>query len=196
MNIKYLFLMPAIFCITAYFSACKSFDESLLTRQSYIDKSVPSLRLIVNSKSIETCFPGDTEAQKEINAIIKNNFMSEGTPNSAYLSIIIRKVKLDKTHAWWLTGASLGTLNILGVPADSTTYRITIEAAILQSNGKILKTYSASAKDTEYQAFGWGYSQPDSRKLAYVQSIYLACGEIKNQLKNDAENINSIIGQR
>jgi len=196
MKMKTVVQVLIIFILAVLLSNCKSFDRSLLSKKEFIDKSVPSLHVVVNMKSIESCFPGNSISQNEIVEVINNNLSFKETASNIYLSVIIRKVECDKTHAWALTGASLGILNILGVPMDSTTYNIYLEAAVLNKNGDILKIYSATGHDTEYQALGWGYFLSDSIKQAYIQAIRAACSEISEQMKKDAKNIRKIIGER
>jgi len=211
-------ILGLILSMTFAIASCRSFDYGLLDQNAYIDKSIKPMRVIVNMDSLEACFgegllqrfqeqnPMNQEGLDKsrqmikedkirITRLFKQNLKSSSESNAAFLSVIIRNHRFDMNMGWMASIAALGALNQLGCPIASGSVSIEVEAAILTPTGKVLKSYTVRATDTEYYAAYWGYSlfDVDSYRVAYTRAILAACMDLRDQLHKDAMSINSLI---
>ncbi|MCU0849561.1 MAG: hypothetical protein MUD12_16885 [Spirochaetes bacterium] len=184
--------------------ACKSFDESILKRQEFVDRSVPSMRVVVNEQSIKACNDGTgvyywiIPTSQEAMTLIKNGVKFHNPSGELYLSIVMRRFNFNENGLYVILGVPLGFIPFfLGLPAQKLTIAIDIEAAIVGKDGKIIKIYSVSGYATEYRAFYYGYSHfsDNHRKMAYLGALSMACRDLHAQLLVDAENIKKMIKQ-
>jgi hypothetical protein len=131
------------------------------------------------------------EQQKIIN-LIKQNLMFGKDSKIVYMSVLVRNIEwLD--NSGWLGLAPLGIFWFFGMPWRSMTATINMEAAVMNSSGKIIKIYKAWGKDTEYLALYWGYFRPKELQTAYTRALLAACADLRKQIEADRENINKLI---
>ncbi len=190
--IVFTLLIPLAFLLME----CRSFDRTLLLNKASVDRSVKPMKVIVNYNSIaETYGINRFLENREINdiaTVIKNNMSFETEGGTYYLSILIRKIEGSFNGALFaLTGLTLWTICFLGVPMTRQTVTISLSAAIMSPDGRILKTYDAKGEDKEYAAMYWGYE--DSFAVATYKALPLACKDLREQLKRDAATINKLI---
>ena len=208
------YFLPVLIILACCIFSCKSFDNGLLLNKETFHKDVKPMRVIVNYESLLACFPDfprwtprDEEGKAVYNRqvkeyyneieqnmmVIKNNLTFETEPHNYYLSILVRKIVRSNNILWTFTNIfSISTLGLLGWPWLSETYTIHLESAILNSDGKVLKTYNATGTDTEYAALYWGYIIGDDGKTARIKALANACKDLRAQLKNDITTINSL----
>lgn len=194
--------------------SCKSLDNRLLLNKENFDKDVKPMRVIVNYESLTTCFPFDWAGNKSeyyINNkehidkeyfdsieqymnVIKNNLTFEAESSDYYLSIILRNANWSLNVGYLAPSMlTLFIFNLFGGPMRSFTYTIELEAAIMNPDGKVIKTYKARGIDTEYSALYYGYNTPDDENTAAIKAFIKACKEIRVQLKKDVIGINKLV---
>jgi hypothetical protein len=185
------YFLYAYILLSCFILSCKSFDNSLLLNKEIIDKDIKSMHVIVNYESVETCL-GDYKPE-ELIYVIKNNLTFETEPENYYLSIIVRKA--DYSQKGWVIPSvfTLFIFNLFGGPANTYTYTIELEGAIMNRDGRILKAYNAKGTDSEYMALYWGYDTWEGTYTAKINAITNACKDIRTQLKNDVININKLV---
>ncbi len=187
--------------ILSFLISCKSFDRSLITNKAYIDPGVPPMRVVVNKSSINYCFVehrrvldysdpyiildcSDSD-RSDISDVIKNNLTFPGEPGDNYLSVIVRRVEGDYNGAWFcLFLPNLG----LVFPFATKTLSVELDAAVMSSDGHILKRFHSTGNDWERAGGIGGYDigGRDIRKATYTKAIIDACENLRNQLKKDA----------
>lgn len=190
-NVLYIIFISSIFsfCLTS----CKSFDKTIPEQKSYFDDSVMPMKVIINKASVEEChnpvYNKNTTAA-EVARFIRQNLMFKSKPNNLNLSVIMR---YNKNESNITLGAMLLPFLLVGGPGAYHSFTITLEAAIMNKNSKILKTYTSTAKGTEL-AGGWGrlVGDDDAEMTALYEALRLACENLRAQLKNDSENINKL----
>ena len=189
--------------LSSFSFSCKSLDPKLLEQTATFDKSVIPMRVVVNTDSIKACFPGGWEHemiyccsynfQQNIQKILRQNLMFKNDSRNIYLSVLVRNVEFKTNPAWYGVAVlvSVGFIMLFGFPYYSFTSTINLEAAVMRSDGKVLKTYTSTVSDKEYSAMYWGYSAP--YKTAFIKSLLAACADIRKQIEADRENINKLI---
>lgn len=172
---------------------CRSFDMTLLERQSKLDASVPHLEIAVDEKSISTCFPFRT---KGITRIIQRGLHSEshGREPLGYLSVIARRV--HGSPGWYFDTISIltfGFINLAGFPFASQSWTVELEARIYTLSQRPVKTYSFTSSDTEFGALYWGFvsssnTEADSelRETAYLKALLNALEKLRQSIAQDA----------
>jgi len=196
-RVKRVVALVLIIPITALFIECRSFDRTLLLNKASVDRSVKPMKVIVNYDSIAETLDAspfflDNEKIKAIATTIKNNMSFEAEGGKYHLSIIIRKAQGFENLAWvFPTSLTLGFIILLGWPALSYTEIIVLSAAIMGPDGRVIKTFDAKGLDTEYAAAYWGYS--DIYTTATYKALTLACKDLREQLKQDADNLKRLL---
>ncbi|MCU0848770.1 MAG: hypothetical protein MUD12_12865 [Spirochaetes bacterium] len=183
-------------------------DTALLLKESYVDPSIKPMTVVVSDLSIDRCFPKIDDFPEQgraygmfndfkkvfrdsVRETIRKNLLFQAKSNTAYLSVLVRNVEYEFNGLWmWLSGGLIVGY-FFGIPATSMTYTVEMEAAVMNRQGRVLKTYSTVAEDTEYAAFYWGYYDP--AQVAYTKALIKACDGIREQLTKDAANINGMI---
>ncbi len=189
--------LPILLILACCLCSCKSFDNGIYMRKASFHSDVKPMRVIVNTASIEKCLR-NIYSEREFNAgdyisVIRNNLTFEAEPGDYYLSIIVRKAETNRGILGMIFHiCTLNITAILGVPYVSATSDIELEAAIMSPAGRVLKTYTARGRDTEYMAAWWGYNPPDDMNTAKLEALTNACGELRTQMKNDVAAINRI----
>lgn len=190
-------MLPVLLVLAFCLCSCKSFDNGIYLRKASFHSDVKPMRVIVNTASIEKCLKNQF-SQLPFNTgdyvgVIKNNLTWEAEPGDYYLSIIVRKAETNRGVLGMIFHiCTLNITAILGVPYVSATSDIELEAAIMSPAGRVLKTYTARGRDTEYMAAWWGYNPPDDMNTAKLEALTNACGEIRDQMKSDIVTINRL----
>lgn len=91
----------------------------------------------------------------------------------------------------FLSGFTLGTLNLLGLPANKYTGVADIAVNIYNNNNNLIATYSSAKVVKYYVAMWWGYSGSKARSLAYNNAFSEAVNDITTQISNDASRLKS-----
>ena len=81
---------------------------------------------------------------------------------------------------------TLGTLNLLGMPAYHFKPYSEINVRVLDKTGKLIKRYQTSAEDSEYAALYWGYSLSAGDELL-LKTYRKALDEVIEQMQYDKE---------
>lgn len=192
-----LIVFTLLITLTSLFVECKSFDDKILTHKETVDRSIKPMKVIVNYDSIAETLDAspfflDNEGIKAFATTIKNNMSFDIEGGNYYLSIIIRKAQGFENLAWvFPVSLTLGLIVLLGWPALSYTEIVVLSAAIMSPDGRTIKTYDAKGQDTEYAAAYWGYS--DIYRTASFKALTLACKDLREQLKQDADNIKRLL---
>jgi hypothetical protein len=132
--------------------------------------------------------------QESLVNLIKQNLMFGKDSRNVYLSVLVRNVEWGRNSAWIFFGIlGAGVFYLFGVPSRSDTVTIDMEAAIMNSSGKIIKTYKARGKDAEYIAIYWGYLPPEDTQTAYTRAMIAGCADLRKQIEADRENLNKLI---
>ena len=184
------YIVPLI--IFSLLISCKSFDNKLLEKKEYFDNSVLPMKVVINQASVEKCHNSmfNKISTTEVADILRQNLLFESTPGNIYLSVIVRYNKLQQKLYF---SVGVFPLLLMGAPAGNYNFTITLEAAIMKPNGQILKTYTSTATDFEYVCGTGHYAwDDDSEAAALYYTLQLACKDLREQLKNDAETINKL----
>ncbi len=186
-NIKRSSFIIILLLQILFLFSCESFDKSVLLKQSFVDKSVQPLNVFINEESIKICIKDSYLTYfsdiNDVIAYLKNNLQFESGHSRYSLSIIIRKI--ESTGGFF---NALIPLWFLGIPLGWETVSIDIEAAIVDTKGKVLKTYYANATNTKFRGM---YYRHYYQTLLY-KSLNEICKSIRDQLMKDAEYIKNI----
>lgn len=79
---------------------------------------------------------------------------------------------------------TLGTLNLLGMPAYHFKPYSEINVRVLDKSGKLVKRYQAIVEDSEYAALYWGYSLGAGDDLL-LRTYRKALDKVIDEMKND-----------
>lgn len=186
------FIIPLI--IFSVFISCKSFDNKLLEQKGYIDKSVRPMKLVINQPSVEKfCTPNKFVTSSEVTNTLKQNLIFESARGDIYLSVIIFRSKVKSfSHLYEILALMVPVF--FGAVINTVTYTITLEAAVMNHKGDILKTYTSTGSDKEWRG-GTGHftlTGPDGPKTAYIKALLSACNDLREQLKKDKNYINKL----
>jgi len=196
-------LLPAVIS-----TGCRHMNESLLLRESYLDPSLKPMTVVISDLSIDRCFPKIDDFPEKVRPFafgnnfrkvfrdsvketIRKNLLFRAKSEGAYLSVVVRSVEYSANSTWAIWAGMLIVAPFFGFPLMSTTYSIEMEAAVMNRQGRVLKTYGTSVTDAEYVAMYWGYYDP--ALVAYTKALLKACDDIRGQMEKDAANINGMI---
>ncbi len=193
-----LIVLTLLIPLTFLLIECRSIDSNILLHKETVDRSIKPMKVIVNYDSIAETIGAspnlwsDNRGIKDIATVIKNHMSFDTEGGNYYLSIMIRKGESNSNPAYAIiTGLTVFSISFLGWPLISDTVTIVLSAAIMNPDGRIIKTYEAKGKDTEYAAMYWGYGNPSY--VATYKALTLACKDLREQLKQDSVNINKLI---
>ncbi|MCU0849608.1 MAG: hypothetical protein MUD12_17140 [Spirochaetes bacterium] len=209
-SLKKLITIILAGALAVTFISCRSIDPTLTTKTASFDQSVTPMRVVINTDSIKSCFPGgwrdDYERRMEMRkwgdgyrrdmpGVKGYSYKCCSFSDQESAVRIIRNNLMfdrDSRNAWMAPGTiTAGILYFMGMPAASDTLTIDLEAAVMKPDGRVLKVYRAKGIDTEYLAFYWGYANPDIP--AYMNALIAGCADLRKQIEADRENLNKII---
>jgi len=203
------------------FLSCRSMDQTLVARTASFDGGVPPMRVVVNTESVRSCFPGgwldDNGAWAEMRKRreeIRNGktgvlgiLCCSFSDQEAAVRIIRNNLAFGGNagnvclsvvvrNAEWSYNllweiAGVAVLVPFGYPAWSETVKIDMEAAVMKPDGRVLRLYRAQGVDTEYGAMYWGYLDASIPALRYA--LIDGCAKIRKQIDDDKENLKKII---
>jgi len=132
--------------------------------------------------------------QEMIVNLIRHNLSFERDTKNVYLSVLVRKVEWKRNGLWIFLGPiTAGFFYFFGGPSLSYTITIDMEAAVMKSDGRVLKTYSARGVDSEYKAFYWGYYETEMLIPLYVNGMINTCADLRKQIEADKDNLNRLV---
>lgn len=194
--------------------SCRSLEPTLHLKKVYFENSLNPIKVYVNRKSIDSVFDNSMFVEVEYESIklsaaeyennlvhstISNNlfFRENNKSPNIYLSVILRKIKGERSNLSFL----MFPLGAYGLPANYQVWTAHIEAAVINKNGRIVKTYTSSGNATATTSFYWGsslegtydlYRESELRRTAYLKAIINACTSLRSKIQDDAEFLNSI----
>ena len=86
----------------------------------------------------------------------------------------------------WPTMATLGILNLFGLPVVALNVEITGEIEILDSAGNPVATYADEGKAKVYSALYWGYRRHALERVAKAYALIEVLESIKKKIQVDA----------
>ena len=186
---KFPYFMLVIFLLLS----CKTFDNSMLEQKAYFDRSVPSMKVIVNNASVKECdnsVYNSTVTPAVVAKFIKQNLLFESKSKNIYLSIIMR---YNKNESCEVLGALLLPFLVFGAPGAYHNTTVTLEAAVMKPDGRIFKTYTATGTHTELAGGTGHYIGDDEAEIfSQCEALRLACSDLREQIKKDADIINKL----
>lgn len=94
----------------------------------------------------------------------------------------------------FVSGFSLFTINLVGVPADSVAQSLDVEVEIYNNNKELVWRKKAHAYAHEYIAIGYGYSDRTIYRKLAADNLKQALMLIKMDINNDANKIKKSLG--
>ena len=84
-----------------------------------------------------------------------------------------------------LSGVTLGTVNLLGVPWSKISAHVSLELTLYDADLSELGSYQADGSGHAYIALWYGYSGGGARDAAYADAVREALRNIRPQLRDD-----------
>ena len=182
-----------VLCLVVLLAGCARYNvqSSIRPDSRSIYPKLPNMEAVFETgKSINTTDTNSTTVQ--LNNEFATLFRREVENNLVNIDGSTRgKLVLDpvfvenKGNGLWLLTVFPGYFipNIFGIPMMSQTATWELELNVLDKNGNRIARYSGEAKDTEYFAAYWGYSNPDT--AAMFKGYKKALDSVIKQLQND-----------
>lgn len=124
------------------------------------------------------------------NKEVKENISSPYGTKKGYIVLKLGYRGNDHGYQYMIPSLlSLGTLNILGFPADKITQSLEIEVEIWNNKKELVKRYVENVLDYNYVAMYWGYRQPVILRKVAADNIKQGLEKIRYQINNDAAEI-------
>ena len=86
---------------------------------------------------------------------------------------------------------TVGTLCLLGLPNNIVSEELDINVAIYNKSGTLVKQYTVTAKDSEYNAMYYGYTDKDASRKSAAEALKGALEEIRVMIYRDYDQIAS-----
>ena len=135
----------------------------------------------------------------DVNSEIINKL---GNDDNSIGSIIISQDVLNRKQGSLMTllGSfpsilSLGTLNLVGYPFGTEEYTVQVNAVAYDLNGKQLKQYKATAKDSKFVACYYGYAPAQVQAAAYLSAYKEGLESVIDQINQDSD-LHSLMQKR
>ena len=84
---------------------------------------------------------------------------------------------------------TVGTLCLLGLPNNIVSEELDINVAIYNNSGTLVKQYTVTAKDSEYNAMYYGYTDKDASRKSAAEALKGALEEIRVMIYRDYDQI-------
>ena len=88
-----------------------------------------------------------------------------------------------------LSGLTLGTINLLGVPTNRHTGYAELKANIYNSKRNLIGTYTSSSVKKYWVAMWWGYSSTSATSMAYNNVLTESINDIISQISRDSKQL-------
>ena len=177
------------------FSSCVTFKTQLLTpSNNHLNPKLPNLEVTQNGAGYSSEMEFNTE--EKLYTIFKNEvrecIISAPSENSlGFIRPIIKSTtEQGGFGVAYLTGFTLGTLNLLGMPYGNFTTSINAQILILDKNEKVVWVKSYSTSKTIWAGFYYNsLKQPciDNYSLEIFRKNIL--NEFRNDITYDYNNI-------
>lgn len=180
---------------------CYSAGSTVSTGSSYSKTAYGTLSTISGD------YPGSVTAQSNTNVsqFIKNpqikwvrDRLFENTYDmcekfgNTYGSIIwsVDSHSYSDSFGWkFLSGFTLGSLNLLGMPANRFKGDASLTANIYNSKNNLIATYKSEKAKKYFVAMWWGYSNSTARSMAMNNTFTEAVKDIMTQIDNDKDKL-------
>lgn len=117
----------------------------------------------------------------------RNFFELQGEYRYGYSVCRITQEEVSVDLKWlWPTMATLGILNLFGLPVVALNVEITGEIEILDSAGNPVATYADEGKAKVYSALYWGYRRHALERVAKAYALIEVLENIKKKIQVDA----------
>jgi hypothetical protein len=90
----------------------------------------------------------------------------------------------------FFSGLTLGSLNLLGMPADAYKTSVEVEIELLDAKKNVVGRYTAIGTATSLVAFYYGYTNENASRMSNILAVKRALTEIKDHIKNDHADLN------
>lgn len=80
---------------------------------------------------------------------------------------------------------TVGTLCLLGLPNNIISEELDINVAIYNNSGTLIKQYTVTAQDSEYNAMYYGYTDKDASRKSAAEALKGALEEIRVMIYRD-----------
>ena len=80
---------------------------------------------------------------------------------------------------------TVGTLCLLGLPNNIVSEELDINVAIYNNAGTLIRQYTVTAKDSEYNAMYYGYTDKDASRKSAAEALKGALEEIRVKIYRD-----------
>lgn len=125
------------------------------------------------------------------NKEVKENITNPYGEKKGYISLKLGYRGEDRQPLLaFISIISLGTINLLGFPADIKEQSLEVEVEIWNNKKEIIKRYTANALDSEFLAVYYGYNELTIHRKLAAENIKQALEQIRRQINDDAEEIN------
>lgn len=127
-------------------------------------------------QDVVTVFTGD----------VSNNIMDVAKPRRGNIVLRLIEPSVKNNYRWsWLSGATLGIPNALGMPMCSHRVTLNIQVEIYDGKNHLVAKYNEWGTDKEYMAAYWGYNFRDFRRRAAIRALQNGLGKIKENIVQD-----------
>ncbi|GAB2952942.1 hypothetical protein GCM10027048_17640 [Hymenobacter coalescens] len=176
------------------YTGCKSVDGVLFQPSPVaLSERLPSLEIAVDNgpfNNSQGALPED--AQQLFEREVRMNLTEpEDTARFGFAHLQIVEATAERRGRFWqgLQMLTLMTPTLLGVPVEwyETDLRATVQ--ILNAQGDTLATYRGQGKSRVRVAMYHGYAQTQAHRLADLEALRLALGQIKPQMEMDAARL-------
>ena len=117
---------------------------------------------------------------------VTNNIMDVAKPRRGNIVLRLTEPAVKNNYRWsWLSGATLGIPNALGMPMCSHRVTLNVQVEIYDGRHNLVAKYNEWGTDKEYMAAYWGYNFKDFRRRAAVRALQNGLGKIKENIVRD-----------
>ena len=188
-----------LLCLCLFVSACATYDvqEAMRPADRAIDSKLPNMEPIFEIGKASDTKSGDSDtASIQSNnhyatlfrREVEMNLINENGPIKGKL--VLEPVFEKSTPSAWSIGIFFSYIpSLFGAPILGTTFEWELELNVLDKNGKRIARYLAQAKDTEYTALYYGYT--NSYEAAALESYKKALDDIIKQVQADIPKLSA-----
>lgn len=93
----------------------------------------------------------------------------------------------------FFSGFTLGILNILGMPAQTSEVEVDATVEVYDLNENLVGRYNGHCLDKQYAALYYGYTFSGARRAAALNAMKCSLNKIKENIDKDFERLNSLL---
>jgi len=188
-------ILHLVLLATLLVTGCRSANRIMArSPNAVLEKRLPSLQLEVDPgpmAATDGALPEDP--QKIFDTEMHHNIMepADSTEAFGYAKLQIHDATISRGGKGFqaFQMMTLLTPSLLGMPLEYCRTHVEAELQLIDAHGNVIGTYTGTGSSNVRVAMYYGYSQSQAPRLADVEALRQALGQIRPQLESDVDSL-------